>query len=71
MKQRTEAQQRQGLGGGDVKLGEGSIRDIEFTVQVLQLTNGVERPEILTPNTLDALVRFPRTGGWISTRSGF
>ncbi len=58
MKQRMEAQLRQkSHDWGEVKLGEGSIRDIEFTVQLLQLAYGVEQPEILSPNTLDALSR--------------
>jgi glutamate-ammonia-ligase adenylyltransferase len=58
MKQRMEAQLKQkSRDWGEVKLGEGSIRDIEFTVQLLQLAYGVEQPEILTPNTLDALSR--------------
>ncbi len=58
MKQRTEAQLRQnGRAWGEVKLGEGSIRDVEFTTQFLQLAYGSAQPEILTPNTLDALLR--------------
>ncbi|HEY3345697.1 MAG TPA: hypothetical protein VGJ97_12255 [Anaerolineaceae bacterium] len=58
MKQRMEAQLRQtSRDWGEVKLGEGSIRDIEFTVQLLQLAYGAEQPEILSPNTLDALSR--------------
>ena len=49
MKQRTEAQLRQhGRDWGEVKLGEGSIRDVEFTVQYLQLAHGARLPEILT-----------------------
>jgi glutamate-ammonia-ligase adenylyltransferase len=58
MKQRTEAQLRlNGRAWGEVKLGEGSIRDVEFTVQLLQLAYGDKHPEILTGNTLDALAR--------------
>ncbi|MBI4927517.1 MAG: glutamine synthetase adenylyltransferase, partial [Anaerolineae bacterium] len=58
MKQRTEAQLRQhGRVWGEVKLGEGSIRDVEFSVQFLQLAYGRSRPELLTANTLEALVR--------------
>jgi glutamate-ammonia-ligase adenylyltransferase len=58
MRQRTEAQLRlNGHDWGEVKLGEGSIRDVEFTVQLLQLSKGESQPEILTPNTLDALAR--------------
>jgi [glutamine synthetase] adenylyltransferase / [glutamine synthetase]-adenylyl-L-tyrosine phosphorylase len=56
MKQRTEAfLQQKGRKWGDVKLGEGSIRDVEFCVQFLQLTNGQEHPEVLSHNTLESL----------------
>jgi len=39
----------------EVKLGRGGIRDIEFTVQVLQLLNGGRIPELRSPNTLDTI----------------
>lgn len=39
----------------EVKLGRGGIRDIEFTVQMLQLLNGGVWPELRTPNTLKAI----------------
>jgi glutamate-ammonia-ligase adenylyltransferase len=58
MKRQTEDQLRQnGRSWGEVKLGEGSIRDVEFTVQLLQLAYGDKHPEILAGNTLDALAR--------------
>ena len=58
MKRQTEDQLRQnGRSWGEVKLGEGSIRDVEFTVQLLQLAYGGKHPEILVGNTLDALAR--------------
>lgn len=57
-KQRIEAEVcRQGHEWGDVKSGEGSLRDIEFIVQMLQLLHGAGLPSIRTPNTLDGLVR--------------
>ena len=63
MKQSTENQLRlNGKVWGEVKLGEGSIRDVEFTVQFLQLAYGVDRPEILSGNTLDGLVRLSSAG---------
>ena len=63
MKQRTEAfLQEKGRMWGDVKLGEGSIRDVEFCVQFLQLAHGHEHPEILSHNTLDSLSRLFRAG---------
>lgn len=46
---------------GNVKSGVGSIRDVEFVVQYLQLRYGATRPEIRTFNTLDALVRLAET----------
>jgi [glutamine synthetase] adenylyltransferase / [glutamine synthetase]-adenylyl-L-tyrosine phosphorylase len=41
----------------EVKLGKGGIRDIEFTVQMLQLLNGGRTPELRRGNTLDAIAR--------------
>ncbi len=56
MKQRTEAYLReQGRNWGEVKLGEGSIRDVEFVTQFLQLANGEKHPSVLNENTLEAL----------------
>ena len=58
MKQRTEEQLRQrGRNWGEVKLGEGSIRDVEFVAQYLQLVHGGAHPELRTGKTLDALAR--------------
>ncbi len=58
MKQRTEAYLRQhGRDWGEVKLGEGSIRDAEFTVQYLQLAYGGRDPQLRSGRTLDALSR--------------
>ncbi len=55
-KQQTEMQiARQGLAEYEVKLGPGGIRDIEFTVQMLQLLNGGRWPELRTTNTLKAI----------------
>ncbi len=56
MKQLTEAHLRQaGRTWGEVKLGEGSIRDAEFVVQYLQLAHGAEHPQLRTGNTKAAL----------------
>ncbi len=56
MKQRTETHLKQrGQTWGEVKLGEGSIRDVEFIVQYLLLVNGYEQPELLSSNTSTAL----------------
>ena len=63
MRQRTEANLReQGRDWGEVKLGEGSIRDVEFVTQYLQLAHGADRPEIRSRNTLDALERLLAAG---------
>ncbi|MEX0702636.1 MAG: glutamine synthetase adenylyltransferase [Planctomycetales bacterium] len=57
-KARIEAElERRGRKWGHVKSGEGSIRDIEFVAQLLQLVHGAQRPEVRSINTLDALVR--------------
>ena len=63
MKQRTESDLRQrGQSWGEVKLGEGTIRDIEFVAQYLQLAYGGELPELRSPTTLDALGRLAAAG---------
>ena len=55
-KQQMEARVgNRGEAGREVKLGRGGIRDIEFTVQVLQLLNGGRLPELRTANTLEAV----------------
>ena len=47
---------------GEVKRGEGSIRDVEFVTQYLQVVAGRKYPEIQSRNTLDALARLGATG---------
>jgi [glutamine synthetase] adenylyltransferase / [glutamine synthetase]-adenylyl-L-tyrosine phosphorylase len=46
---------RSGLDERDVKTGRGGIRDIEYTVQFLQLLNGGDLPAVRQRNTLLAL----------------
>src|SRR5262249_28721272 len=46
----------------NVKIGIGGIRDIEFTVQLLQLQLGGRDPSVRSPNTLEALFRLSRAG---------
>jgi [glutamine synthetase] adenylyltransferase / [glutamine synthetase]-adenylyl-L-tyrosine phosphorylase len=59
MKQKTEEFLRQsGREWGEVKLGVGSIRDIEFVVQSLQMTH----PHIMTRATLKAIPRLQKEG---------
>jgi len=58
MRQMTEDYlNMRGRSWGEVKLGQGSIRDIEFVVQYLQLSRGGRQPEIRNRNTLEALRR--------------
>lgn len=58
MKERIETQlRRNGRNWGEVKLGEGSIRDIEFVTQYLQLAHSAHRPQLHSRNTLEALDR--------------
>jgi glutamate-ammonia-ligase adenylyltransferase len=40
-----------------LKLGRGSLSDVEFTVQLLQLVHGGEQPDVRVPGTIDALGR--------------
>jgi len=42
---------------GEVKSGHGSIRDIEFLTQFLQLLHAKSNPHVRSRNTLDGLVR--------------
>ena len=46
----------------DVKLSRGGIREIEFTVQLLQVVRGGQFPELRTRPTLSALPRLVRAG---------
>ena len=38
-----------------LKLGRGSLSDVEWLVQLMQLSNGAKHPSIRTPKTLEAL----------------
>ncbi len=46
----------------DVKLSRGGIREIEFTVQLLQVVRAGQFPELRTRPTLNALTRLSRAG---------
>ena len=46
----------------DVKLSRGGIREIEFTVQLLQVVRGGQFPELRTRPTLSALQRLVQAG---------
>jgi glutamate-ammonia-ligase adenylyltransferase len=53
---------REGAGAEDVKQGRGGIRDVEFTVQFLQLLNGGDTPRLRTGSTLEAIRRLAESG---------
>ena len=46
----------------DVKMSRGGIREIEFTVQLLQVVRGGQFPELRTRSTVDALARLAKAG---------
>jgi glutamate-ammonia-ligase adenylyltransferase len=50
------------IAGHDVKLGRGGIREIEFTVQVLELIWGGRDPALRDPTTLGALAALAAAG---------
>lgn len=47
----------------NVKVGRGGIRDIEFAIQMLQLSLGQEFPDVRTGNTLEAIARLEQVNG--------
>jgi [glutamine synthetase] adenylyltransferase / [glutamine synthetase]-adenylyl-L-tyrosine phosphorylase len=47
---------------GQIKTGQGGIRDVEFLVQGLQLIHGRRLPRVLSINTLDGIVRLADHG---------
>jgi len=63
MKRRIEHKTSQaGVSATEVKTGRGGIRDIEFTIQFLQLLNGGDLPEVRQRNTLLAIQALERVG---------
>ena len=46
----------------DIKLSRGGIREIEFTVQLLQVVRGGQFPELRTRGTCDALLKLQNAG---------
>jgi glutamate-ammonia-ligase adenylyltransferase len=63
LKRRIEQRSRRDGGdGSDLKIGHGGIRDIEYTIQFLQLLGGGETADIRTGNTLLAIRRLAAAG---------
>ncbi|MGL4551364.1 MAG: bifunctional [glutamate--ammonia ligase]-adenylyl-L-tyrosine phosphorylase/[glutamate--ammonia-ligase] adenylyltransferase, partial [Gemmataceae bacterium] len=63
LKRQIEQKTRQaGEDGREVKTGRGGIRDIEFTIQFLQLLNGGDLPGLRQRNTLMALAALEEAG---------
>ncbi len=64
MRRRVEAHIPRQEADRQLKLGPGGLRDVEFTVQLLQLVHGRLDAEIRSPNTLGAL-RSLSAGGYV------
>jgi glutamate-ammonia-ligase adenylyltransferase len=63
MKRRAEQDvARRGLSDREIKRGRGGIRDIEFTIQLLQLVHGPGDPELRSPSTLTVLGEMATAG---------
>lgn len=63
LKRKIEAKSGQfGESDTEVKTGHGGIRDVEFTIQFLQLLNGGDLPDIRLPNTLKAMHALEKVG---------
>ena len=63
MKARAESEvARKGLGSRELKRGPGGIRDIEFTVQLLQLVHGHLDPDLRGATTLTVLEEMASAG---------
>ncbi|MFN9368249.1 MAG: bifunctional [glutamate--ammonia ligase]-adenylyl-L-tyrosine phosphorylase/[glutamate--ammonia-ligase] adenylyltransferase, partial [Planctomycetia bacterium] len=64
LKRRIERRSRDaGSESSDVKHGRGGIRDVEFTIQFLQLLSGGDTPQVRTGTTLEAIRRLAAAGG--------
>ncbi|MGY5764605.1 bifunctional [glutamine synthetase] adenylyltransferase/[glutamine synthetase]-adenylyl-L-tyrosine phosphorylase [Brachybacterium sp. DNPG3] len=67
MRRRVVAHIPRGEVDRNIKLGPGGLRDVEFTVQLLQLVHGRADERLHVRTTLDALARLGE-GGYISRR---
>ena len=64
MRRRVEQSLPAGQAGRELKLGPGGLRDIEFTVQLLQLVHGRADETLRSPATLPALAALA-AGGYV------
>src|SRR5660398_139400 len=64
MRRRVEAHIPPKEAGREIKLGPGGLRDVEFTIQLLQLVHGRSDETLRVRGTLDAL-RALRDGGYV------
>lgn len=63
LKRRIEHRaEREGTDERDLKTGRGGIRDVEFTIQFLQLLSGGDVPQVRTGTTLEAIRRLAAAG---------
>jgi glutamate-ammonia-ligase adenylyltransferase len=70
MKARAETDaSRRRMSGGEIKRSPGGIRDVEFSVQLLQLVHGHHDPTIRDRSTLGALVELT-AAGYVSGEDG-
>lgn len=62
MRERVTENIKPELRDRQIKLGPGGLRDIEFTVQLLQLVHGADDPKLRVRDTLTALDRLSNAG---------
>jgi glutamate-ammonia-ligase adenylyltransferase len=63
LKRRIEHRaEREGADAKNLKTGHGGIRDIEFTIQFLQLLSGGDLPQVRTGTTLEAIRQLAAAG---------
>jgi len=62
VKRRIEQHSLQASGLSDIKTGPGGIRDVEFTVQLLQLIHGTTDSRLRTGNTMEAIEALTQAG---------
>lgn len=64
MRRKVEGNVPADLVDRELKLGRGGLRDVEFTVQLLQLVHGRVDPELRSASTMDALAALG-AGGYV------